>query len=276
MSQTISIQGVKGAFHDEAAAILVPEAESVECVTFNEVFENVQQDKTDFGVVAIENSLHGPINPVYRLLENKELWIAGETTLAIEQYLIGCQDIEVEALNTPRAEVRTMFPAFAQCELYLQKTLPQIKHVERFDTAVAVKEVMEEKNPHVVAIAGKRAAKVYGATILTPPINDHFHNHTRFILVTKNKINVPEDANRTMIILTTDHQEGALYKTLGVFAQEKINLSKLASHPIPADTRHYAFYIDLEIGLNEKSCQESLKTLKDQGCQVKVLGSYRA
>lgn len=272
--KSIAIQGIKGSFHDQAASILLPEADSVACVTFQDVFDAVIAGEVDYGTVAIENSIHGSINHVYRLLERNKLWIAGETTLSIEQYLVGSKNVAIEALNSVDAEVRTMFPAFAQCELWLQENLPLTKRVELYDTAFSVQSVVDEADPMNVAIGGKHAAQVYGGTIIAGPINDDPHNYTRFILLTKDQQDTT-DANRTSIILTTGHTEGALYTALSAFAEERINLSKLDSHPIPSDTRHYAFYIDLEAGIEDESTKQAFQKIESLGCRVKVLGSYQ-
>lgn len=272
--QKVAIQGVRGAFHDEAAQVLLPGASVRECVTFQDVFDAVIRGEVPYGIVAIENSIHGSINQVYRLLERHHLWVAGETTLKIEQYLIGPEDVSVALLNNVESEVRTMFPAFAQCELWLQEHLPLAKRVELYDTAFSVQSVMDEGDPHNVAIAGKHAAKVYGGTIIAGPINDDPHNNTRFILLTKERQDT-SDANRTSIILTTGNTEGSLYNALGAFKEAGINLSKLDSHPIPADTRHYAFYIDFEAGVDSKEAKEAFQKIQELDCAVKVLGSYR-
>ncbi len=271
--QKIAIQGIKGAFHHEAAQKLI-DGEVLECVTFQDVFDAVIAAKAAYGIVAIENSIHGSINHVYRLLQRHNLWIAGETTLSIEQYLIGPQEIAVSELNTPEAEVRTMFPAFAQCELWLEEHLPLTKRVELYDTAFSVQSVVDEGEPLTVAIGGKYAAKVYGGKIIEGPINDDPHNYTRFILLTKERQDAP-DANRTSIILTTGHSEGALYRALGAFANAKINLSKLDSHPIQSDTRHYSFYIDLEAGVADPAVRQAFDEIRATGCEIKTLGSYR-
>lgn len=272
--QKVAIQGVKGSFHDEAAEILVPGAERLECVTFQDVFDAVIADKVDYGVVAIENSIHGSISHVYRLLDRTDLWVSGETTLDIEQYLIGPKQITVTELNNVEAEVRTMFPAFAQCELWLDENLPLAKRVELYDTAFSVQSVMDEGEEQYVAIAGKHAAKIYGGEIIAGPINDHKYNQTRFILLTKERQSTA-NADRTMIIMTSAHQKGSLYEMLGVFVRENINLSKLASHPIPGDQRNYAFYIDLDAGLETEAVQNALKDIEALGSTVKVLGSYK-
>jgi prephenate dehydratase len=270
----VAIQGVRGSFHDEAAEILVPSSDRLECVTFQDVFDAVINDEVEYGVVAIENSIHGSISHVYRLLDRNDLWVAGETTLDIEQYLIGPKKVEVSELNNVEAEVRTMFPAFAQCELWLEEYLPLAKRVELYDTAFSVQSVVDEGEEQYVAIAGKHAAKVYGGELIAGPINDHKYNQTRFILLTKEKQPI-EEADRTMVIMTSAHQKGSLYEMLGVFVKEDINLSKLASHPIPGDKRHYAFYVDLDAGLETEAVQNALSDVSQLGSKVKVLGSYK-
>lgn len=157
----IDIQGIKGSFHHEATQKLV-DAQPIECVIFQDVFDAVINDEVDYGLITIENSIHGSINQVYRLLERHNLWIAGEATLSIEQYLIGAEVLKVEDLNSPETEVLTMFPAFAQCELWLEENLPLAKRVELYDTAFSVQSVVDEQEPMYVAIAGKYAAKEYG------------------------------------------------------------------------------------------------------------------
>mgnify|MGYP001282858080 CR=1 FL=1 len=270
--QKIAMQGIRGSFHHEAAQKLV-DADPVECVTFQDVFDAVIDGSVDYGVVAIENSIHGSINHVYRLLERHNLWIAGEITLSIEQYLIGAEKVSVEELNNPEAEVRTMFPAFAQCELWLEEHLPLAKRAELYDTAFSVQNVMDEGNQMAVAIAVKCAAKEYNGVIIAGPINDDPHNYTRFILLTKER-QTAEQTNRTSIIMTTGHTEGALYRALGAFAENGINLSKLDSHPIRSDKRHYSFYIDLEAGVEDEHVKQALEAIRNMGCTIKVLGSY--
>lgn len=272
---TVAIQGIKGSFHDEAAGKLVPEGTSVECTTFQDVFDAVVSGSTDYGVVAIENSIHGSINPVYRLLARTKLWIAGEATLQIEQFLIGTTDtVSIEELNTPQTEVRTMFPAFAQSELWLNEYLPNAQRIELYDTAYAVKTITEEKNPYHVSIGGSYAAEMYGGHIVAGPINDDPNNYTRFVLLSKKHVTV-SNANRTTLILTARHEKGALFEALGILAKHDISLSKLDSHPIPSDTRRYAFYTDLDAALHAKEVETALSELKDAGCGVEILGSYK-
>ena len=269
----VAIQGVLGSFHDEVASILYPGSISIECKTFEQVFRSVEEGTVDRGIVAIENSLQGSINQTYRLLATTGLKIVGEYYLDVEQYLIGTVKQDISALNNAKTKIYSMFPAFAQVESWLAAHMPEIEKVEYFDTAASVQKIMSDKNPYELAIAGKRAAELYGATILSGPINDHKHNKTRFLVIE----NVEEkdiSGLRTSIILTTDHTSGALYRALGVFEKYKVNLTKLDSYPVPGDKWHYMFYIDFDAGLQDKVSKHVLRELKSMGCSVKVLGSY--
>lgn len=266
----IAIQGIAGSFHHEAAVKMIgPDTEFLHCSTFQQVFEAVTNDKVDQGVVAIENSLHGSINAVYRLLARNALWVSKETVLHINQYLIAAQDIAVDKVTT----VLSQSPAIAQCELWLEKHMPQTHIEEMHDTAESVRYIVRHNDQPLAAIAGRQAAELHGGTIIAGPINDDEHNYTRFFLIGKDK-HTPPEATKTSIILETNHQPAALYRALGIFADAGINLSKLDSHPIANDKRHYAFYIDFEARLDEQIEHEILDALRNQGCRITVLGSY--
>jgi prephenate dehydratase len=274
LGMKVAIQGIAGSFHHEAAKKLLGlNIELVHCNTFQQVFEAVKNGQTERGVVAVENSLHGSINAVYRLLARHDAWVAGETYLQIEQYLIGAPDHsdKLEDITT----VLSQAPALAQCELWLTANMPHARLEETHDTAESVRYVIEHTGESLAAIAGKHAAEMYGGEILAGPINDDKHNYTRFFLLGSNKSHEP-NANKTSIILETNHLPGALYKALGAFADAKINLSKLDSHPIAGDKQHYAFYIDFEAALNEQQEHEIFDVLRGQGCKITVLGSYNS
>lgn len=273
MRKKIAIQGIEGSFHHQAAHELLDDTvEVVPCETFNDVFAAVLSGKTDYAVTAVENNLYGSINAVYRLLSHKKIWVQGETYLNIQQYLIAAHDIPLSSIT----EVRSQAPALAQCEQWLEKNLPQASIIETHDTATSVREVVKRANEPLTAVAGRHAAELYGGTILGDgPINDDPHNYTRFILLSKNMF-TPPLANKTSIILVTDHKPGALQRALSVFSDAGVNLLKLDSHPIAGDRWHYAFYVDFEVGLNTDRGQAIIQDLEAQNCTVTVLGSYVA
>lgn len=274
----VAIQGLRGCFHQEAAEKILAGSKSpvewVECKTFPEVFEAVNSGAADYGIVAVENNLFGSINPVYGLLERYHLWITGDTTMQIGQYLIGHTKTPLEELQRGPVEVMSQVMAIAQCDQWLARNLPQAVRREMNDTTASVDFVLEKKDPHMVAIAGKRAAEERGGHIIVGPINDDPNNFTRFFLLQK-EAKEGEGAERTSIILRTDHAPGALYRALGAFVEQGISLSKLDSHPIAGDKRHYAFYIDFDVPLSSDAAQKALKQLEEQGCAVKMLGSYK-
>jgi prephenate dehydratase len=270
----VAIQGLEGSFHHLAAQkLLTTDIKLLPCMSFPEVFAAVDSGQAEYGVSAIENSLHGSINPVYRLLERHDLWIGGEATLHINQYLIGHAPAELSSFNNPQARVMSQAPALAQCELWLDKHLPKAERWETHDTADSVKQVVEHQNQQWLAVAGMQAAKLYGGTVIAGPINDDPHNYTRFVLLQKSRVE-PAGANRTSVILKTDHSPGALHRALGVFDSAQVNLSKLHSHPIPTDKRHYAFYIDFDVAASSIAAQHILEALRTLGYSAKVLGSY--
>lgn len=267
-----AIQGIAGSFHHEAATkMLGPDIKLLPCNTFKQVFDAVKYGQAEQGVVAIENSIHGSITAVYRLLARNNVWVCGETSLQINQYLIAANDISVMAIRT----VMSQSPAIAQCELWLESNLPNAHIEETHDTAESVKFVAQNSNEPLAAIASKQAAKIHKGTIIAGPINDDRHNYTRFFLL-RNNSQYFSDANKTSIILETNHQPGALYNALGVFARSKINLSKLDSHPIATNKQHYSFYIDFDAGLNDQLDHEVLDVLRKQGCKVTILGTYKS
>lgn len=269
----IAIQGANGSFHHQATLQIEPEAEVLSCNTFKDVFGAVLRGSADKGLVAIENNLHGSINEVYRLLERHDVWITHDIRLHINQNLIGHPDVTLEELaQDPATRVISQGPALAQVELWLDKHLPNAHREEAHDTALSVRSVMENAITHDVAVAGEFAARTHHGHIIAADIQDDPDNYTRFILFQKDRIETP-DATHASIILKTDHAAGSLLRALQVFAEVEANLTKLDSHPIPGDARHYAFYIDYELPADTDN-QTIIDSLTAQGCTVKLLGEY--
>ena len=274
----IAIQGIKGSFHHQAVQRMLgkddiekDDIELVECLNFKEVFGSVKNDLSSFGLVAIENNIHGSINEVYRLLQKNDVWIVKDLRLHISQNLIAHKDLRLNDL-TKRNDIKILSHnvALAQTDYWLSENLPNAIRQEHSDTAGSVKHVMESKQDNTLAIASEFAAKTYDAKIIADNIQDNDRNYTRFILFQKDK---KQDGNTThcSIILTTDHKPGALLQCLKIFSNYNCNLTKLDSQPIPGDDQHYSFYIDYEIPVEN---QELLNRLRENGCNLKVLGEY--
>jgi prephenate dehydratase len=269
----IAIQGALGSFHNQAALQINPQADILPKNTFAEVFLAVANGESEYGLCAIENNLHGPINEVYRLLERYDMWIIRDVRISIAQQLIAAKSVSIEELAASSdVRVLSQAPALAQVELWLDKHLPNAVREETTDTAGSVRHIMEFGELHTLAVAGTLAAEMYGGVIVAGDIQDDAHNQTRFILFQRNHTEVVNAAHASMI-LKTDHTSGALLRALQVFADAGCNLTKLDSHPIPGDQRHYAFYIDYEIASPEIPAKIT-QALEQQGCSVKTIGEY--
>ncbi len=274
----IAIQGIKGSFHSQAARELFTgyEYTLVECQNFHDVFESVQKDEAGYGVVAVENSLHGTINPVYRLLAEQKLQVCGEVRLSISLYLIGHDNGGLDMINIPLTKVYSQREALNQCEDWLRTNLSNAQIVEASDTAEAVKDAVEAKSYEHVAIGSRESARLYNGEVIAGPVNDEAENYTRFFVITKKPQEVP-DANRTSIILTENSDKaGILYEALGLFAKHNINLSKLHSQPRPGKRRLYSFYIDFDQSLAHATEVGLIDELRNIGWKVTILGSYKA
>lgn len=266
----IAIQGEPGSFHFLAARHYYgAQGELVCCPSFASVFKALEEGQADRAIVAIENSLYGSIVEVYDLLQAHHYPIVGEVIEHITQNLITLPGASLESIT----HVYSHPVALAQCATFLDEKLPHATRVGSEDTAGSVEIIKELGNPAFAAIAGTVAAEMHDLPILTAGIQDQKQNFTRFLAIepTGKK---SEDTNKTSLIITTSHEPGALYKALGIFAAASINVTKLQSRPIPDKPWNYEFYIDIETA--GVALQQCIEQLHDQGCQVDVLGEYKA
>lgn len=267
----IAIQGQAASFHHIATRHFFGEDSTiVPCDTFAATFKALQT--SDFAVVAIENSLFGSINKVYDLLLKEHCWIIGEVYLRIEQCLIGIPGTEIKSI----AEVHSQLEALAQCEEYLDSTLPYARRIEHHDTAASVADVKKWNDPAKAAIASRAAAELHGMEILAYEIETNKQNYTRFVVLQKQQAVIP-GATKTSLVLRThgDTKAGALHHALGVFAKRNINITMLHSRPIIGKAWHYMFYLDVEIPYDQ-SFEAIERELVCLGCGITVLGSYPA
>lgn len=265
----VSIQGYKASFHSIACDHLFPDAEQIQRDSFDEVFEDVDNNSVQFGICAIENSSVGSINVVYDLLQKHNLKIISELYMQISQNLIGLKDAKLKDIKS----VYSHPMALLQSEVYLDKKLKKIDVHERHDTAESALYVKKSRDKSKAAIASKQTATLYDLKILAKNIETDKHNYTRFIVLSK-KIPSQSICQKTSLIITAKNIPGALHKVLGVFAKRSINLSKIESRPIIGKGWNYYFYIDIDIGLTDINCIEALHELERYTNSIKVLGSY--
>lgn len=271
----VAIQGTVGSFHDQACRLFFTDNYTIKsCTTFRDVFEAVVDEEVDYGIVAVENSLHGSINSVYRLLSEKKLWVSGEVRLHIEMYLIGDKSYHQSIQNIQK--VISQAEAISQCEQWLHDNLTNVVIEESNDTAGSVEYITKHHLQNTAAIAGSNAAHVYNASILAGPINDDPENYTRFFILSKTPMKNPL-ANRTSIIMTEKKHDSAgnLHDALGVFSNLNINLSKLDSHTLPGKIRRYAFYIDFDENYYSEKGKAAIDSIIKMGWDISILGTYQ-
>lgn len=177
----VAFQGERGAFSEEAALkLLGPEIELVPRKTFTDLYASLDNGVADYLLAPVENTIAGVVQPSVDLLNSSSLHVVDEVRIKIEQHLIGCPGADFETIES----VQSHPVALAQCSHFFE-THPRIKSVVADDTAGSVAEIIRLGEPKRAAIAGQRAAELYGATIIRKSIQDYSENFTRFLLLKK-------------------------------------------------------------------------------------------
>jgi len=265
----ISIQGIEGCFHHDAARNYFGEEFEVKpALTFDAALDNVLSGESDYGVIAIENSIAGSIIPNYQLLRKSGLKIWGEVSIHIAQHLMALPGTNLQDIT----EVQSHPMALHQCkDFFLDHS--EIKLVESPDTAYSARLIAANQMKGVAAIAGDLAADIYGLEIIASGIESHKDNYTRFLIVALGDY-IVSDPDKASIYFQTAHASGSLGKVLNVISSFGVNLSKIQSHPVPSRNVLYGFYADLEIE-GKKQFEQVLKALEDYTTVMEVMGIYR-
>ena len=270
--KNFSFQGIKGAYSEIAGSIIYPEAKPIPCKTFEEMFDVVKEEKVERAIVPIENSLAGRVADTQHLIPDSGLKIIGEYFLKIKHCLVASKNASIESLK----RVRSHEQALAQCRKNL--IIKNISMIAVADTAGAAKEISELNNLEDGAIASKLAAEIYGLKILKEDIQDAAKNFTRFVIMGKNLSEI--DPNEKEIMSTIVYQvrsiPAALYKSLGGFATNGINITKIESYVHPQGFDVAQFYIDVEGHPEDPPVKLALDDLKFYSKKFEILGVYKA
>jgi chorismate mutase/prephenate dehydratase len=264
----IAFQGERGAFSESAVYAFFGASVDVKpCRDLTEVFESVDKQETQFGVVPVENSLEGSVNQTYDLFLTHDLKVCGEIILRVSHCLIANPNTSLEDVKTVYSHPQ----ALAQCRNFLERLGREL--IPTYDTAGSVKMLKEKGLKDAAAVASEKAAEIYGMKILVKEIEDNPANYTRFFVLSK------EDSQRTgkdktSIIFAAANTPGSLYHALWEFAKREINLTKIESRPTKQTPWQYNFYLDFEGHRSEKRCAEALEALAKSGAFLKILGSY--
>lgn len=275
MEKRVTIQGVAGCYHDAAARAYFNDEEitTIPCDSFSELFQRMGCDASLLGIVAIENTIAGSILPNHELLRQSNMQIVGEHKMHISHVLAALPGQSIDELS----EVNSHPMALMQCEQYLRQH-PNLKMIEKFDTAGSAQEIAEHKLMGHAAVCGEYAANLYGLNILERGIETNKRNFTRFLIIADPLLASEmrpreEKINKSSIMFTLPHTNGALSKVLTIFSFYDINLSKIQSLPIIGREWEYRFYIDLTFDSYVRYHQ-SIDAVRPLLNDLKILGEY--
>lgn len=271
MTTKIAIQGIKGSFHHQVVKEYFSEnVEIDECLSFDELIDSLLSGKTDQAVMAIENSIAGPIIPNYALIDKNNLHIIGEHYLSIHQNLMTLRGQKIEDIK----EVHSHPMALLQCMDFL-KQYPNIKLVEDKDTAETARRIQEKQLTGIAAIGSKTASEMYDLEIIAPEIQTIKNNMTRFVIIKKQNSFLPEsEINRASIKFELDHKRGSLAAVLNVMSDCKLNLTKIQSLPKIETPWKYSFFVDVTFE-NYEDYAKAKSLLNIMAEYFKVLGEYK-
>lgn len=271
MNNKVAIQGIKGSFHHQVAQEYYEHNVNVdECLSFEELVDSLLSGKSDQAVMAIENSIAGPIIPNYALIDKNNLHIIGEYYLRIHQNLMALKGQKMEDIT----EVHSHPMAILQCMDFL-KQYPNIKLVEDKDTAETARRIQEKQLKGIAAIASKTASEMYDLEILAPEIQTIKNNMTRFVIIKKENSFVSEsEINRASIKFELDHKRGSLAAVLNVMSDCKMNLTKIQSLPKIETPWKYSFFVDVTFEKYEDYAKAK-SLLQIMAEYFKVLGEYK-
>jgi prephenate dehydratase len=263
----VAYQGEAGAYSEQGALALFPDAEHQALPSIRTVFEAVEVGRAGWGLVPMDNSQAGSINETYDLFLRHGLHLVGETVVRVDHCLLALPGSTIDDLR----EVVSHPQAIAQCEEFLA-TLDATVRAE-YNTAGAAKRISENRLEHVAAIASHRAAELYGLEVLAERIQTYPDNHTRFGALSRSPSPLSEP-DKSSLVFGVGHVAGSLYRCLGAFAERHLNLTKLESRPRPGRPWEYVFYADVDAPAQLPEMVGALATLSEHATFTRLLGTY--
>ena len=268
---SFSFQGVKGAYSELAGNNLFPDAHSIPCSTFEDMFEMVRLKKVDAAMVPIENSLAGRVADTQRLIPESNLKITSEYFLEVNHNLMGVKGSKISDIK----RVHSHEQGIAQCRNKIINLNKQM--IIQADTAGSAKMISELNNSEDAAIASELAARIYNLDIIESNFQDLSNNVTRFLIM-QNKINEVDQSSSTVLttlVFNVRSIPAALYKCLGGFASNGVNITKLESYVHPQGFDVAQFYIDFEGHPENPSVKLALEEMKFFCTKISILGVYK-
>ncbi len=270
MTMTISFQGEPGAYSHQACVEVFPKGTAVPCHSFEGAIAAVTDGRADYAMLPVENSTYGRVADIHSLLPDSGLHIVAEHFVRVHANLLGLKNSKLSQITTAQSHPVLL----GQCRKFLKKN--QIIPETVADTAGSARLVSEQENPNIGALASELAAEIYGLDILARHIEDNSHNTTRFLVCAPE----PEPAMlgsgkiMTTIVFQVRNIPAALFKAMGGFATNGVNMVKLESYMVNGNFTATQFYADIEGHPAEAAVARALEELEYFTSSMRILGVY--
>jgi len=271
-NKRIVFQGEPGANSHLAIHEAYPDQEAVPSATFEDAFAAVSSGDCDFAMIPIENSVAGRVADIHHLMPDSGLHIIGEHFMKVRHQLLAPKGSALKGIKTVESHVH----ALGQCRRIIREL--GVKPIVAADTAGSAREIAERGDLSRAAIASRLAAEIYGLDILAEDIEDETHNTTRFIILSREKKWAQRGEGKvvTTFVFRVRNVPAALYKALGGFATNGINMTKLESYMIEGNFFATQFYVDVEGHPDDRGLAFALEELAFFSKELKILGVYPA
>ncbi|WP_198955171.1 prephenate dehydratase [Kineosporia sp. R_H_3] len=268
----IAYQGEPGANSDAAAREVYPGLETVPCATFEDAFAAMTSGDVDLAMIPIENSIAGRVADIHHLLPDSGLHIVGEHFMPIHFQLMVVPGTTIDQVRTVRSHTH----ALGQCRRLIREH--GWRAIVADDTAGAAREVAALGDPTVAALAPRIAAELYGLEILAEDVEDEHHNTTRFVVLAREPHEPPQSDGPviTTFVFRVRNVPAALYKAMGGFATNGVNMTKLESYQLGGTFFATQFYADVEGHPKDTPLALALEELAFFSAYLRVLGTYPA
>ncbi len=267
----IAFQGEPGANSHIACHEVYSDLAILPCATFEDALRAVEDGSAKYGMLPIENSIAGRVADLHHLLPESNLFIVGEHFLRVRHALLGVPGSKVSDLKTVHSHTQ----ALGQCRTSLRDI--GVDAMPAADTAGAARMIADRKDKSQGAIASTLAAEIYGLEILKTDIEDHDHNTTRFLVMSRDRDDPPVGTDNVMMsfIFQVRNVPAALYKAMGGFATNGVNMTKLESYQIAGSFNATQFYADIIGHPQDRGVQFAMEEIQFFTNKVRILGAYR-
>ena len=268
----IAFQGVLGAYSHQACFEAYPEANVLPCNSFQAAIDAVSMGNADLAMLPVENSTYGRVADIHQLLPNSGLHIIGEHYVRVHINLLGLQGSKLSDIKSAMSHTVLL----GQCRNYLKKH--NIESITGVDTAGSAEIVSKNQNLNQAALASELAGKIYGLDVLARHIEDESNNTTRFLVMSPNtkSVKIKENRIKTSLVFRVRNIPAALYKAMGGFATNGVNMVKLESYMVDGSFTATQFYLDIIGHPDEPAVKRAMEELSYFTTDIKILGVYES